>query len=186
MFRVVLDTCVLFKPLLCDTLLSIAEQDLYQPLWSVDILEELRRNLLRYEIPESSVEHRIQQMMEHFPGSTLDGYQPLIPAMTNDPKDRHVVAAAVHGSAELIVTENVRDFATSTVKPYDIEVASQDEFLLNQLDLAPRRVQRALVRQTSRYRRSPRTVDDLLIALGRPSHGCPGFASRCHGEFAGR
>lgn len=37
MFRAMLDTCVLFKPLLCDTLLSIAEEGLYLPLWSVDV-----------------------------------------------------------------------------------------------------------------------------------------------------
>lgn len=112
MFRAVLDTCVLFKPLLCDTLLSIAEEGLFQPLWSVDILTELRRNFLAYGIAEAAVERRIGHMMDHFPGSTLDGYQELVPAMTNDPKDRHVLAAAVHGSAELIVTENVRDFRT--------------------------------------------------------------------------
>lgn len=74
MFRAMLDTCVLFKPLLCDTLLSIAEEGLYQPLWSVDILEELRRNLLAYGISQGPVERRVGQMMEHFPGSTLDGY----------------------------------------------------------------------------------------------------------------
>lgn len=77
--------------------------------------------------------------------------------MTNDPKDRHVLAAAVHGSAELIVTENVRDFPAVAVKAYDIEVSTQDEFLLDQLDLAPRCVHHALVRQTSRYR--PDTTD---------------------------
>lgn len=185
MFRALLDTCVLFKPLLCDTLLSIAEEGVFQPLWSVDILEELRRNLLAYGIAEAPVERRVSQMMEHFPGSTLDGYEQLIPAMANDPKDRHVLAAAVHGSAELIVTENVRDFPAHTVKPHDIDVSNQDEFLLDQLDLAPRRVHSALTRQTSRYRRAPRTVDDLLIALGRAGNGCPGFARRCHALFAG-
>lgn len=61
------DTCVLFKPLLCDTLLSVAEEDLYQPLWSVDILTELRRNLLAYGIAEAAVERRIGHMMDHFP-----------------------------------------------------------------------------------------------------------------------
>jgi hypothetical protein len=110
-------------------------------------------------------------------------YRQLIPSMTNDPKDRHVLAAAVRGGAELIVTENRRDFPSAATKQYDIDVVDQDAFLLDQLDLAPTRVIRALERQASRYRRAPRTVDDLLIALGRPGNGCPGFAQRCHTDL---
>lgn len=180
MFRVVLDTCVLFKTLLCDTLLSIAEEGMYQPLWSADILAELRRNLSRYGISDEAINHRLGQMTEHFPGSMVTEYQALIPAMTNDIKDRHVLAAAVRGGAELIVTENVSDFPASATKPYDIDVVNQDHFLLDQLDLSSSGVARALERQVSRYRRVPRTVEDLVIALGRPGNGCPGFARQCH------
>ncbi|MFC5993478.1 putative toxin-antitoxin system toxin component, PIN family [Pseudonocardia hispaniensis] len=106
MFRVLLDTSVLFKPLLCDTLLCVAEEGLFQPLWSHDILDELRRALLRYGVAKAGVDHRIDQMTEHFPGAMVTGYTPLIGTMTNDPKDRHILAAAVRGGAELIVTEN--------------------------------------------------------------------------------
>lgn len=154
--------------MLCDSLLSIAEEGLYQPLWSAHTLDELRRNLLRHGIAEAPVNHRIEQMTAHFPGSSVEDYEPLIPAMTNAPGDRHVLAAAVRGGAELIVTENLRDFPASATKPYDIEVVNQDEFLLDQLDLDPRRVQHALTQQVSRYRRLPRTGEDLVIMLGRP------------------
>jgi predicted nucleic acid-binding protein len=157
----------------CDSLLSIAEEGLFQPLWSSDIFEELRRNLLRYGVAEGGVEHRLVQMAQHFPDSMVEEYRQLIPSMTNDPKDRHALAAAVRGGAELIVTENLRDFPAEATKPFDIDVIDQDAFLLDQLDLAPASVFRALERQASRYRRSPRTVDELLIALGRPGNGCP-------------
>lgn len=182
MFRVLLDTCVLFKPLLCDTLLTIAEDGLFHPLWSEDILTELERNLVRYGIPEAAVAHRIRQMTVHFPGSIVSDHRQLIPAMRNDPKDRHVLAAAVRGGAELLVTENLRDFPASAAKPYDIDVVDQDTFLLDQLDLAPRAVYAALERQVSRYRRVPRSVDDLLIALGSAGSNCPKFATRCHAQ----
>lgn len=42
-----LDTCVLLKSYLCDTLLSVAEAGAFRPLWSDHVLEERRRNLIR-------------------------------------------------------------------------------------------------------------------------------------------
>jgi len=176
MFRVLFDTCVLFKPLLCDTVLCIAEEEMFQPLWSEDILDELRRNLLRHGVGKAGVDHRIEQMAVHFPGAMVSGYRSLIGGMTNHPKDRHVLAAAVRGRADVIVTENTRDFPGAAVAPYDLEVVDQDSFLLDQLDLDRSAVRRALDRQVSRYRREPRTVESLLEALGSPGNGCPTFA----------
>jgi predicted nucleic acid-binding protein len=185
MFRALLDTCVLFKPLLCDTLLCMAEEQLFQPLWSEDILDELRRNLLRHGIGKAGVDHRVEQMVQHFPGAMVTGHHSLIDAMTNHPKDRHVLAAAVRGRADLIVTQSTRDFPGGAVARYDIEVADQDSFLLDQLDLDRSAVRRALVRQVSRYRREPRTVDALLAALGNTGNGCPYFAGTCSDDRTG-
>ncbi|SFS35025.1 PIN domain-containing protein [Saccharopolyspora flava] len=185
MIRALLDTCVLFKPLVCDAFLSIAEEHAFRPLWSRHILDELRGSLIRAGVVADSVEHRIAQMQTHFPGADVDGYEDLIRGMTNDPKDRHVLAAAVRGNAEAIVTENVRDFPKSSVECYDIAVLNQDEFFLDLYDLDPGAVTRALTRQVSRYRRNPRSVEDLLIALGSAGNGCPGFASLCHAERFG-
>jgi hypothetical protein len=66
MFRALLDTCVLFKPLVCGTLLGIAEEELFQPLWSEDILDELRHSLLRHGVAKSGVDHRIGQINRAF------------------------------------------------------------------------------------------------------------------------
>lgn len=95
MFRVVLDTCVLFKPLLCDTVLSIAEE------------------------------------------------------------------------GELIVTENVRGFPTESTKPYEIDVVSQDEFLLDQFDLLFAGVCNALQRQVSRDRSEDERAELVVSGEGR-------------------
>ena len=91
-------TSTRLPPLVLPTVLS-------KGLSSEDILGELRRTLLRYGISESGVDHRIGQMIEHFPGAMVTGYLSLTDSMTNHPKDRHVLAAAVRGSAELIVTQ---------------------------------------------------------------------------------
>jgi hypothetical protein len=109
----------------------------------------------------------------------VTGYEPLISEMANHPKDRHVLAAAVWGDAEVLVTENLRDFPPNAVGAYDVEVVSQDSFLLDQLDLRPADVIDALRRQTSRYHREPRGVEALLAILGSAGSGCPAFAQSC-------
>ena len=182
MFPVFFDTCVLLKPYLCDTVLSVAECGLYRPMWSADVLEELKRNLVKRGATEVQVRHRIRQMTEFFPDAEVVDYRQLIAVMTNDPKDRHVLAAAVRGGAELIVTENLKDFRLEDVRSHGVEVVHQDEFLLDQLDLSPGTVLSCLTRQVSRYRREPRTVGDLLDVLGAEGHGCPRFAAACR-EF---
>lgn len=37
--------------------------------------------------------YRESEIRRHFPEAWIDGYEDLIPAMTNHPKDRHVLAA---------------------------------------------------------------------------------------------
>ena len=179
MDAVLLDTCVLLKSYLCDTLLSVAEAGTFRPLWSDDILTELRRNLVRSGAKQEAVEHRLGQMAEAFPDARVTGYESSISSMTNHPKDRHVLAAAVIGRADVLVTENLRDFPAGAVQRYDIEVASQDDFLLGQLELYREEVIGALRQQVSRYRREPRSVSSLLGILGGQGQGCPKFARQC-------
>jgi hypothetical protein len=65
-FPAFLDTCVLYPAYLCDTLLRLAEAEAYRPLWSADVLAELRRNLIERGIAADRVEHRIAQMSRSF------------------------------------------------------------------------------------------------------------------------
>jgi hypothetical protein len=116
-------------------------------------------------------------MSIHFPAANVTGYEPLVAGMLISPSDRHVLAAAVRGHADVIVTENVKDFPAEHVELYDVAVSHQDVFLLDLLDLDPVAVRRALTRQVSRYRRQPRTVPELLVALGSAGNGCAGFAA---------
>jgi predicted nucleic acid-binding protein len=179
MDAVLLDTCVLLKSYLCDTLLSVAEEGAFRPLWSDHVLTELRRNLVMLGAKQEAAEHRLTQMTTCFPDARVTGYEPLIGSMANHPKDRHVLAAAVAGRADVLVTENLKDFPPSSAAPFGITVAGQDDFLLGLLDLYPDAVLGALRRQASRYRREPRTAAALLAILAGPGHGCPEFARRC-------
>jgi hypothetical protein len=81
-----------------------------------------------------------------------------------DPKDRHVLAAAVRADAAAIVTVNIRDFPAPSVESFEIEIIDPDTFLLDQLDLAPAVVTDELSRQAAANRRQPKTLPSLLDA----------------------
>jgi predicted nucleic acid-binding protein len=173
-FPALLDTCVLYPVYLCDTLLRLAEAETYRPLWSNDILVELRRNIVERDIVEDRVDRRIAHMSRSFPDAMVTGHESLIDGMTNDPKDRHVLAAAVRANAEVIVTFNLRDFPEPALKPYDITAVGPDDFLLDQLDLYPGLTVEVLEQQAAAYRREPTTIAGLLPLLERS--GLPRFA----------
>ncbi|MDX3489349.1 MULTISPECIES: PIN domain-containing protein [Streptomyces] len=174
MQRAVLDTCVLFPNYLRDTLLRLAEAELYEPLWSADILDELTRNVAA-RIGDPKAKRLVDAMADAFPESLVTGYAPLIPVMTNDPKDRHVLAAAIGGNAHAVVTLNLKDFPSAASEPYGIEVLHPDDFLLDMLDLVPVELHAALHTQVSGYRKEPRDLHGLLDRIG--AGGAPQFAA---------
>ena len=81
--------------------------------------------------------HLVGQLREHFGDCWVEGYEPLIPAMGNHPKDRHVLAAAVRTSAQTIATFNQRDFPAEALAPWHVEAQSPDAFLVHQFHLKP-------------------------------------------------
>src|SRR5580658_4492712 len=95
-FVAVLDTCVLAPMPVMDTLLRLAEEPaFYTPKWSKEILEELRRTLLKFGRTPAQIERRVETMVKAYPDAMVGGFEELIPAMKNQEKDRHVLAAAV-------------------------------------------------------------------------------------------
>jgi len=173
-FAVVLDTCVLYPAHLRDTLLRLAERGLYRVLWSADIADELRRNLVEVGLDAGSIDRLIIEMNAAFPDAEITGYRSLMDGLTCDPKDRHVLAAAVRADAAAVVTFNLDDFPDASVEPFAIEVISPDTFLLDQLDLAPGAVIDELGRQANANRREPKTLPSILDALAKA--GAPSFA----------
>ncbi|WP_193044365.1 hypothetical protein [Mycolicibacterium baixiangningiae] len=112
-------------------------------------------------------------MASAFPNATVTGFEHLVPAMSTDPKDRHVAAAAVRGGAALIVTANTRDFPPEALARYDIEVIHPDDFLQDQLDLAGATVLTCLQQHRSAYTRPQFTVTECYLGLERT---VPAFA----------
>lgn len=173
-FPALLDTCVLYPQHLNDTLLRLAVAELFRPLWSPCILAELSRNLDE-RVGSAASERRLDAMRRHFPDAEVHGYQSLIEVMVNEPKDRHVLAAAVRAGAEVIVTYNLDDFPPVALVDYELEITHPDDFLCDQLALNPVRTLDCLHQQVAGYRKQPTTVDDLM-AFFRTRSGLPKFA----------
>jgi len=126
----VLDANVLFPASLRDTLLRAVEENLYEALWSDQILDEAIRNLVATNrITPQGAAHLNAQLKAAFPSAFVDGYDALIPTLGCDEKDRHVLAAAIHGEAHAIVTFNLRYFPIRSLAPYGIEAQHPDVFL---------------------------------------------------------
>jgi predicted nucleic acid-binding protein len=171
-FVVLLDSCVLWPASLRDTLLRLAETPcLYIPKWTEEIWREVTRNLeSRRKLTTEQIKHLKSAIDKHFPEAFVTGYEKLIPFMTNDPKDRHVLAAAVKCGAQLIVTSNLKDFPREATSGWEIEAQHPDEFLIDQYDLKPALVIRKLYAQAEQIKRP---ISSLLCTLRK---GVPAFA----------
>ncbi|MGN6252005.1 MAG: PIN domain-containing protein [Marmoricola sp.] len=174
-FPALFDTNVLFGFHLNDVILGMAERGLFRPLWSERILEELSNNLAEHGIPAANAERRIDAMRRTFPDATVSGFDDLIGTMTNDPKDRHVLAAGIRANCEVLVTFNLKDFPDASVSAYDIEIVHPDKFLLDQLDLYPGPTVGVLRQLINDYSSPTLEMEDLLVRLA--DAGVPEFAS---------
>lgn len=179
-FSALLDANVLVPNLVRDTLLRIAEAGFYRPLWSAEILAETRRTILRIApgADPKAVDRTLALMDATFMDARVTGYEPFIPAMTNNAKDRHVLAAAVVGRADAIVSADRRGFPAESCDRFGIEALTPDTFLINQYDLDPEAVVEILRQQSAATGqvsgRSHYELPDLLTALGKA--GAPRFA----------
>lgn len=141
---VVLDACVIIPMPLCDTLLRMVEANLFRFHISEQILEESTRNLAKIlakrqnitiEKALSKAQKRVEQIKLAFPESLVEPKQKIIDILTNDPKDRHVLATAIEAKASLIITANLKDFPDHATESYGIKAISPDDFLVTLLNL---------------------------------------------------
>jgi PIN domain len=155
-YTAVLDACVLVPIALADTLLRVAERGLYRPLWSDRILGEAQAAIEEIH-PGIAAAERFASMREAFDDAFVAGWEELEPGLP-DEDDRHVLAAAVRGGAQCIITANAKDFPAAALEPIGLEAVHPDDFLLDQVDLSPATSCRSSASRppTPGGRRSPR------------------------------
>lgn len=164
----VLDTCVLLPRYKRQMLLNAAGANLYRFHWSEDILDELVRNLSEKQRVEKAHAERVVAMLkDSFPEGLIErvAYEAMLIQLTNDAKDRHVLAAAIACGANTVVTDNVRDFPATSVAAHEIEVQTADDFLLELADRYPDDITQVVRERERRHGQPPLARDDLLAKM---------------------
>jgi hypothetical protein len=120
----------------------------------------------RTDLSRERLERTRDLMNEHILDCLVTEYEDLIPAISlPDEEDRHVVAAAIQGRADVIVTFNLKDFPQDILSQYNIEAQHPDIFVQHLLSLNETLVCNAIRKQRLNLRNPPRTADELLDTL---------------------
>lgn len=164
------DACVLYPAPLRDLLLQLAMTDLFRAKWSDAIHNEWIRAVLA-DRPDLTLEqlHRTRDLMNRSARDALiAGYEDLIPSVQlPDPDDRHVLAAAIRGRCDVIVTYNLKDFPEEMVAKFDIEVQHPDEFIGHLCNLRPEAVCWAAKSCRLRLKSPAKSVDEYLLIMAQ-------------------
>ena len=176
-FTAILDSCVLYPSRLRSLLMRLAMTGLFRARWSNLIHDEWMRHVLR-DYPgmtPEQVERTRDLMNAHVLDAIVTGHESLIESLVlPDPDDRHVLAAAIVGCADAIVTFNLTDFPTERLHQYNIEAIHPDAFLQAQFDLSAEAVLEAVRSDRTSLKIPPHDAGEYLDKLVKGN--VPGFA----------
>lgn len=171
-FTAVIDACVLVGVAKRDLILSLAEAELFRVRWSEQVLRETEmalgkifgnRGQLGMDA-STRAKRSILNICKAFPESTVEGHEVLVDCLNclPDKNDHHVLAAAIHCKASIIVTDNLKDFPSEALSIYEIEAKMPDEFIADTIDLDYRKSIAAIAQLRNRLKNPELTPSELL------------------------
>ena len=168
--RALLDANVLYPATLRSLPIDLSVMGVYRAHWTDEIHDEWIRNLVfkRPDLDPVKLQRNRELMDRALDTARITGYEALIPQVRlPDPEDRHVVAAALQGGMELIVTQNLKDFPEGVLKPLGFTAIHPDRFVGEFLQAQPEEVLEALRRGRARYRAPVLSAEEMLTRLER-------------------
>lgn len=169
-FTALFDACVLYPAPLRDLLMRVALTEQFRARWTEEIHDEWIRNLLnnRKDLDEKLLRRTADLMNAAVPDCLVENYQGYIGSLNlPDPNDRHVLAAAIKCQADVIVTNNLKDFPKAELDKYQIDAQSPDVFLNHLFDLNPPAFCSAVRQQRNSLTKPNHSVDEMLEAYYR-------------------
>lgn len=135
-FTCVLDTNVIYPIEIRDLLFWFAHFEMFTPKWSSHIFYEWEDVMRRKGIPKSEIKKRSNLANLAFPDALAENYEPLIAGLSlPDENDCHVLAAAIKINANIIVTNNLKDFPEDYLSTFGLIAKSADDFIADIIDL---------------------------------------------------
>ena len=169
-FVVLYDANVLYPNTLRDLLIRLGQSGIVQAKWTDQILDEMFKHLgiNRPNLGEDHLGRLCGLMNGAIADVLVTGYEDLIESVSlPDPDDRHVLAAAIRCTAQVFVTNNLRDFPAAALTPWNIEAKSADDFVLSQIYVDAKTVYACVQQIVDSRRRDPATIEDVLAQLER-------------------
>lgn len=172
MFAAVLDTCVIYGGLRRDLLLTMSAHGVFRAVLSDDLLDEIEyveeRKLQELGTPDDEAEARARRLVEQMRNAfeVLDQSRVDLIGEVGlpDPDDEHIVAAAVAGGADVIVTDNLRHFPEEKL-PDGLRVQGPQTFLHDMVTAHPHGSVLALQEMARRRGDPPQTEADIIDLL---------------------
>ena len=162
------DANILYPAELRNFLMHLALTGIFRAKWSNAVHEEWISNVLknRPDLTRQKLERTRHLMDKAALDALVEGYEDLIPGLSlPDENDRHVLAAAIRGGAQVLVTMNLKDFPAEVLQKYEMEARHPDEFILHLIDLAPYVVKDAAETHRQSLKNPPKSIDEFLASL---------------------
>ncbi len=134
-----LDACVIYPTVMREMLLGVAATGAYTPLWSARILEEWALAARKLG-PQGEAQARgeVAMVQAAWPAASIPPHAGLEARLwLPDGNDIHVLAAAISGNADGIITMNAKDFPRGILAEEGLSRNDPDAFLLGHFHAAP-------------------------------------------------
>ncbi|QJU52690.1 PIN domain-containing protein [Herbiconiux sp. KACC 21604] len=180
----VYDANVLYPSLLRDILVRVSVYGAVRARWTEQILDETFRNLRanRADLNVDAMNRTRALMNDAVRDARVTDFEYLIDELElPDPDDRHVLAAAIHTRASVIVTSNLKDFPTEDLAQYGLTAQHPDIFLTRLFDDDSVAIVDTVRRIMAANSRPRLTITDIVARLHATD--LPLLAERVHSAF---
>lgn len=179
MLKAFLDTNILMGELSTCIFLANAElpDRLFHPRWNSHVFRELSHHLHEHIDAKDkaagieAARRRMRMMRKAFPESMVMEWETEMPRSTcfvNDPDDAQILAGAIKGGTDALVTNNVKDFDVDGIeREFGIIVEKGDDFLIDLLNDEPITLRDNLIRMASGFSTPPTNLRELCEIMSQ-------------------